>query len=120
MAKPVANVSFDIEGRALVVRQIQGVRRNHCLLGNRFKWERMLLKVAIDWTKELGLERIEVIRATESSWYPESMKDARYSVPKEEDEKRAARMHMRYDVTPRRMGFKLDQETGRNFLSAVN
>lgn len=96
----LACIGFDVDRDKVIVRQIQGnsgKRETLCL----FKWERMLLAILTDLTKQNGFSQIRVIQAKDSGWF------------RDKDKERAERMFMRYDVTARRSGFSFDQSSGQ-------
>ncbi len=91
----VACIGFDVVDQAtILVKQIQGVYGKSSIL-QYFRWERMLLKIVVDWAKNAGFKRIRVIKSESSHWFTES---------------RAQSFFMKYDVTARRSGFKFDEK----------
>lgn len=97
----IACLGFDASsGIPVTVKQIQGVKSRQsdlvCL-----KWERMLLKICIDWAKDNGFVGVCVIRSVDSKWY---------------NEQRSNNMFMKYDVTARRSGFKFDSKSKKYVL----
>lgn len=91
----VACISFNVVNRSTVlIEQIQGVRMRLSILQN-FRWEKMLLKIVMDWAKNAGFKRVRVIQAKSSLWYTDY---------------RAQSLFMKYDVTARRSGFKFDKK----------
>jgi hypothetical protein len=98
--KPVALVTFDIaedEGRPLtIVRQLQGVKgRAPSLRGIR--WERMFLTMVVDWARTHGHGAVACIQGRQSRWaYHDAFRSFR----------------MRYDVSAKRNGFRLDERLG--------
>lgn len=99
--KPICNIAFTVrkyDESIILVRQIQGVPGRQKEL-RPFRWEKMLLQILIDWAKQNGFKRIDVVRAKDTGWYN-----------KHENTERNKRLYMKYDVTARRMGFKFDEE----------
>lgn len=97
--KPICSIGFKARRTTIptiLVKQIQGVKNRGGEL-YPFRWEKMLLQILIDWAKQNGFERIDVIRAKHSTWH------SKYN------EERNERMYMKYDVTAKRMGFKFDE-----------
>lgn len=96
------HVSDSFPKDILVIRQIQGVRGAEKYL-RYLRWEKLLLQVIIDWAFGNGFEEIRVQAARLNRWLS-SQEGAR------------ARFKMRYDVTPRRMGFVLSENNEYSFL----
>ena len=94
------NVDDTLNPSVCTVVQIQGVRGKECDLMS-FKWERMLVKLAIDWARGMGVKTMKVVMSVNQRWYYESKKDSFY---------------MKYDVTARRSGFKLNPQEKIYFL----
>ncbi|MBI2674319.1 MAG: hypothetical protein HYX22_01075 [Candidatus Yanofskybacteria bacterium] len=94
----LACIGFDIDDDKIIVKQIQGNQGKGELLG-LFKWERMLLSILTDWANESGFKQIRVIQAKNQRWCRNG--------------DRMKRMYMHYDVTARRSGFNLDQDSGQ-------
>lgn len=97
---PIACISFDkVDSRTVCIKQVQGpsygesqVREDRVAALAGIKWERLLVQVVCEWARDNGLRSIQMISCRGSSWY----KDFRHD-----------QMFMRYDVTARRMGFRL-------------
>ena len=96
---PIACIGFDIQpdSKSILVEQIQGVKGGLPYLG-QFRWEKMLLKIVIDWARENRFSHVKVIRAQDCTYWSQ-----------ENDEKNQ-RLYMKYDVTAKRMKFKYDEE----------
>ncbi len=95
---PIANIGFETDGKtAISVIQIQGVpgRKSHL---EPLRWEKMLLTIACDWAKTRGVKKIEVIPSSKNEW---------------KNEPCAKRLYLKYDVTAKRCGFKLNQQTNK-------
>ncbi len=94
--KALCSIGFDFIDRDndILVSQIQGVRGRQEKL-SPFRWEKMLLQILIDWAKQKGFKRIDVIRSTASKWYNKG---------------NAQNLYLKYDVTARRMGFVYDKK----------
>lgn len=98
----VAHIGFDVERRLvfwkikkLVIKQIQGVRGKEEIL-KKLRWEKLLVQAVIDWGKNQGVKRFEIMKAEENYYW------------RGNDIERQKRLFMHYDVTAKRMGFKLD------------
>jgi len=105
----LALVGFDLDSSLRVkVKQIQALKgspgtqndKNYQLL-QPLKWERMLLKIVTDWASEAGFEQVWVQGATNNTW---NRLDSNVA------------FRMRYDVTARRSGFRLDKQSGDYYL----
>lgn len=97
--EPICSIGFNrriIRRSVIFIKQIQGVKNKQEEL-SPFRWEKMLLQIVIDYAKQNKFKRIDVIRSVDSQYY--------FSF----NEKRNQRMYMKYDVTARRMGFKLNK-----------
>ena len=96
--EPICGIAFEAGETAapasIFVKQIQGVPGKQEELRS-FRWEKILLQILIDWAKQNGFERIDVVRAKNSGWWSSFRCD------------RNKRLYMKYDVTAKRMGFKL-------------
>lgn len=97
---PVALITWDLDpsdDRVIVVKQIQGVARKKGELAP-LRWEKMLVQIVIDWAQSSGMREVHVITGRSHPWYISS---------------RDAEMHLKYDVTARRMGFVFNEACGR-------
>ena len=96
--KSICGIAFRAGGTSayarIFVRQIQGVPGKQKDL-RPFRWEKMLLQILIDWAKQNGFERIDIVRAKNTGWWTRHKSE------------RNERLYMKYDVTAKRMGFKL-------------
>lgn len=91
----IACIGFELVNHsAILVKQIQGVRGKLSIL-QHFRWEKMLLKIVMDWAKNAGFKSVRVIQAKSSKWYRNY---------------RAENLFMKYDVTARRSGFRFDEK----------
>lgn len=96
----LACISFNVQAQggnhkpAVVVTQIQGVRgRQRELAG--YRWEKALLTAVMTFGKAYNCGQVRVLRSEYNSWlFGQSS----------EEKKRS--FHVRYDVIPRRMGFR--------------
>lgn len=86
-----------------VIRQIQGVHGFDEVL-KMFRWEKMLVQAVIDLARTERVSYVHVVKAVKNKW--------RASV----GESGLQRLHIRYDVTAKRMGFK---ESGCKYTLAV-
>lgn len=91
----VAGIGFidATKQNTLVVTQIQGVRGKREYLAP-LKWERMLLALVTEWARAKGARVIKVLAGCKNSWFSDSSKKEFY---------------MRYDITARRSGFRLEE-----------
>ena len=91
----IACIGFDVVGpSSILVKQIQGVSGQSDILKN-FKWERMLVKMVMDWARNAGFQTVKIINSKSNGWY---------------NQQRAESLFMKYDVTARRSGFKFDEK----------
>ena len=93
----LAGIGFKILGKSIFVVQIQAARSSKKSLLDPFRWERMLLRLLIDWAKENGFSQVLIQPADQNEYFINGT-----------DNDRNKRLKMRYDVTARRSGFKLD------------
>ncbi|MBU6500421.1 MAG: hypothetical protein KGI72_01155 [Patescibacteria group bacterium] len=102
MASPIALIGFDFDcnSKTLTIQQIQGSPFVKDYL-SAIRWERMLVAIVVDWSKSYGVRLIEIISSEQSPWYKLETGGVR------------ERMYMHYDVTAKRSGFRLNEETGR-------
>ena len=109
--RAIASIGFEVDlvRLAVVILQIQGVKGAAKFL-KPLRWEKMLIAIATDTSRQFGAKRVEIIQAEQSRWYRRSPID-------EEERSRNALMHLHYDVTARRSGFILDQAVGRYALN---
>ena len=97
--EPICSIGFNrriIRRSVIFIKQIQGVRNKQEEL-SPLRWEKMLLQIVIDYAKQNKFKRIDVIRSVNHQDY--------FS----DNKKRSQRMYMKYDITARRMGFKLNK-----------
>ncbi len=69
-----------------------------------FKWERMLLRVVVDWARVNGFREARVLIAEKNPWHDNDKYDV-------------FRMH--YDVTAKRSGFKFNSAKNAYVLALV-
>ncbi len=103
---PIACIGFDIEdGGVINVKQIQGNRSSSKSVKDALtplgRWDRMLLRATADWALEHGFRQVRVQKAENNGYYQKSQPNS----------ERNAKLRMRYNVTPRREGFRFDEET---------
>ena len=92
----VASIAFDPFGfSGICIRQIQGKQGYGKYLGS-IKWERLLIAVVHRWARAQNIRNIHIISARLSDYY---------------NYERHGSMYLRYDVTARRMGLKLNPLT---------
>lgn len=96
----VAQIGFEAEKglvfwkiKKLIIKQIQGVRGKEEVL-KKLRWEKLLVQAVIDWGKNQGVRRFEIMKAEENHYWWGS------------NTERKKRLFMHYDVTAKRMGFK--------------
>lgn len=68
------------------------------------RWEKLLVNLVVDWARSHGAKKVEIIRSQDNSWHRPG------------DPERTARIHLHYDITAKRCGFRMDEETGRYTL----
>lgn len=94
--RSIAFLAFDAENDYIIIRQIQGAFGEMEDL-KQIRWERMLLRIAVDWTSANSFKQIRVQKAEDNRYWDD------YSG------KRQERLRMRYDVTAKRSGFRFDE-----------
>lgn len=109
---PIALISFDIEedSDTVVIWQIQGVKGAVQFL-KPIRWEKMLVKVIVNWAKEHNFRNVEIADVEELRFYPQ--KYNRDSPLEWWEEELAKRMKFRYTVTAKRLGFKFNKSRKR-------
>ncbi len=99
--KAVALVGFESVGlESIMVVQLQarlGIEKEN--LPKR--WERTLLEAGINYAREQGFSQIQVQPSTKNTWIKMGTSKS--------DKAHNLRLKMRYDVTAKRRGFKLDE-----------
>ena len=102
---PIAVIGFeaDTSDSTITIKQVQGVKDAADFLAG-IRWEKLLVSVVVDWARLHGAKKVEIIRAEDGPWHRGA------------DLERAARMHLHYDVTAKRCGFRLDEKTNRYTL----
>lgn len=102
----IALIDFDVgEEDILIIRQIQGDSQL-CDHGNQeylapLKWERMLLRITIDWASQHGFRQVRVQRAEDNKWWS-------IDIPPEPLVEHQERLRMRYNVTAKRSGLRFN------------
>ncbi|MCP4599860.1 MAG: hypothetical protein GY847_04845 [Proteobacteria bacterium] len=89
----IATLGFEIDDRALIVWQIQGVKGQGSKL-QPIKWSRALLKYCASWAGKVGATEVNVVSVKHNEWtatHGHLDKD---------------RGRLLYDVTAKRCGFK--------------
>lgn len=106
--KAHACIAFDSypEESRICVRQIQGKKGSEAFL-SRLRWEKFLLDYATQWARCNGFKEIWVQPSRLNKWCPKGI---------EQEQKK---FKLRYDVTAKRMGFKLDEVNGHYIKSLV-
>lgn len=97
--RPVAFIDYDVGGRTLLVRQIQGVKGKQDVL-SLLHWERLLFATSVEYGKVLDVDEVCSLPALLCWHYPKPE-----SMDKLECQARAQRMHVLYDKTPKRCDF---------------
>ena len=95
--KLIATLGFEIDGQALIVWQIQGVKGQGSRL-RPIKWSRALLKYCEGWARTVGVTEINVVSVEHNQWTA-----THGHLDKE-------RGKMLYDVTAKRCGYKKDED----------
>jgi hypothetical protein len=88
----VATLGFEVDGAAMNIWQIQGVKGRAEPL-RAIKWERALVEYAVAWSRGMGLQEVFIVSVSHHEWA---------STHGHLDPSRG---YMRYDVTARRCGF---------------
>ena len=84
-----------------IVAQLQGQLGANHYVGS-LKWERLLVTIVEDWAREAGFSACLGLPASENPHYPNS-----------------PQAHLRYDVTFKRMGYKMHNGFWRKELHPV-
>jgi len=90
----IAAISFEPHPGALLVPQIQGVRRERAKL-ERLKWPKALLRLVTDFAEDYDIPEVWVLPSVKNKWTEVAGSDGGF---------------LRYDVTARRSGFKYDEQ----------
>lgn len=98
----LAAIGFEVntKERIVTIRQIQGHPGRKKELQN-LRWEKMLIVVVVDWAKQNRFKRVQIQRAKNNKYYLGREKE----------------FHLRYDVTAKRSGFKLDNDKNEYVLN---
>ncbi len=99
--RALACVSFTIHGSNIVIQQLQAVKG---MVPADLRWEKLFIQLVIDWAFTHGYSRVGIIQA----------KDHKYFI-----RTRANDLYVRYDVTAKRCGFKLDDQSGIYFKAII-
>lgn len=95
----ISSLAFDIPektNKSILIKQIQGVRGRRIFLRS-FRLEKMLIEIATDWARKNSFSKVMIQSAKKNCWYNSS------------NEKRKKRLHLKYDVTAKRCGFKYNK-----------
>ena len=105
--KLIAAITYEpVAGSALQVRQLQGAEGSTAAL-QPIKWERLLLASLIEYAKQVpGITEVWVPAARTLPFYHQAL-GLRRDRSKEEHQ---ATMRLHYDTTPKRIGFKWNEE----------
>lgn len=106
----IACIGFEPSGRSLVIKQIQGSIGTDFLL-KLMSWERLLVTLVRDLALDTQYyEELVILPASKSKWLnPKGCKGERLK-------KHQERLKLHYDVTARRLKFKLDEQSGNYIL----
>lgn len=113
--EPLALIGFELEEErsAVFINQIQGKRDEQKLLAP-LRWEKMLVSIVVDLARFYGLKKVGIQTAANNGYYPKPEGGRTLT---DQDKKRIEGFRMRYDVTARRCGFRLNPESGKHELS---
>ncbi len=101
----IALLGFDIDSKdSMLIKQIQAARRVEEY--HPKQWERMLVKCAIEFSRDSGFKRVGIQRAEDNRWYNSD------SVKGRAKKKLQERFKMRYNVTAERSGFEFNKDAG--------
>lgn len=105
--KAVACLGFERVGTELLVIQLQGSLG----LKTKIKWDKLLLHTLCDWAfKSTPITLIRVLNSQHVPYWPRGSDGTLHGpinvYAGESYTERRERFHMRYDVLPRRMGFR--------------
>ncbi len=103
-----ALMGFDINDFVADIRQIQGAYSRHYAL-KPFRWERMLLRIALDEFSEEGFSQARIQPAEKNKYWLLPFPDDGRRIDIEEHR---SRLRLRYNVTARRSGFRFDEQLG--------
>lgn len=92
----IAVVGYNLKGETCIVYQLQGLFAGESLLLRG--WERTLLATVVRLATLSGLTAVEVTPSWENRWYPQGRCD----------EGLRNQFHLRYDVTPKSLGFDVE------------
>ncbi|MBI3572058.1 hypothetical protein HY091_00790 [Candidatus Kaiserbacteria bacterium] len=103
--RAIACTAVEVKRTHLFIKQVQGVSGFKQELG-LLRWERLLFKIAAEYARALGLREARSIRSEDQRYYPENGRSAQL----DDHRQRAERMHVIYDKTPLRLGFRWSAE----------
>lgn len=99
----IACVTFTINGRAVFIKQIQGLSGQQKELKS-FKWERLLVRIVVDWAKSFDFQKVKILQAQQNRYFhPEKKEDPEWKGWHD-------RFKIRYNTTAERLGFKFNSE----------
>lgn len=96
--KQIACIGFEdtsYDG-SITIKQIQGRRGMQKELAS-IRWEKLLVEITKNWAQQNGYSAVKIIGARGNPWYYSSIS-------------LSDKMHLKYDVTARRSGFKFIPE----------
>ncbi len=110
----VCLLGFEIEGNKILIKQIQGIRFDSWSYSAQkqkkveeallfLRWEKFLVKVCEIWAAKLGFKKIGILKAENNPYFIK----IGFSPLTESELARNNRLFMHYNVTAKRMGYKL-------------
>lgn len=108
---PIAAIGFEKKTTHLFVRQLQGVKGMKKFL-RPLHWEKLLYRIVVQFGRELGFKEIRVCPAEKSDYHPFGNSECARNLTYSECADRAVRLHLIYNVVPKKCGFKWDKGTG--------
>ncbi len=112
--KPACAMGFELIGKRLCIRQLQGVAGVQFPVECR-NWPRLFIQAAIDFAQASGLEEVRLYRAHMCLFYEDPVIVIREGVAHNHVPIKLYRQKMRrrYDGTARQLGFEMLHEYGR-------
>jgi len=110
----LAGIWFDILSfkRCIYIKQIQTARLPNSeeskvlrTIIRSFRWERMLVRLAVEWARFYAFREVRVVRAENQKYWHEGI------------ESRCSQFRMRYNVTAQREGFEGGEEYSKLILA---
>ncbi len=107
---PIASIGFEKKSTYLFVRQLQGVKGMKKFLCP-LHWEKLLYVTVVKFARELGLKEVRVCPAEKSNYHPFGNSECARGLTLSECAQRAERLHLIYNVTPKKCGFIWDEDS---------